>query len=170
MAEKDFQAQIDAGENVVLGYCAVNGILGAIPFLTGPLLLVSDYTLFLAVKRAMGAQFRFGDVFTLVAPTVKATFAFSLFKMVADAFGWSWLATIPIGFLVSAATTYALGMCFVHFNARDGKMTSEEAEGTMREAAFRYLETKAQTSKHMENAKSALDAMFKKSAEQRQKA
>ena len=155
------KSKIAAGEKVVLGYCAANAVLGGIPFVTGPLLMVSDYTLFIAVKRVMDAPFEFKDVFSLVAPTIKGIFAYGLFKAAADAYGWSWVATIPVGAVVSAATTYALGMYFVHFNARGGDMSAADALGILKDAAFEYLDKSKAGPKTIEMARKALERMFR---------
>lgn len=149
------------GEKVVLGFTGVNTVMGGIPFLTGPLIVTSDYVMFIAVKRAMKASFKFKDVFSIVAPTVKGTFAFAMWKTVVDAMGWSWWVTIPTGAVVSAATTYALGMFFVQYNASSGQFTTAEAETFMRDAALSYVDEKTnESSKIKKMANQAITKMF----------
>jgi hypothetical protein len=153
---------IARGERVVLGFTAAGGVLGGIPFLTGPLLLVSDYVLFIAVKRTMGSRFSHKDVLNVVLPTIKQTFAFSLFKAVADAYGWSWWATIPIGAVVGSATTYALGMCFVYMNADEKLMTPDQASASMENDAVRYIRERVASSSITTKAIEAIREMFRR--------
>ena len=148
-------------EKVLVGFTSVNTVLGGIPFLTGPLIMTSDYVMFVAVKRAMNAHFSFDDVSSVAAPTVKNIFAFSMWKTVVDAMGWSWWVTIPTGAIVSAATTYALGMFFVQYNARNGQFNADEAEAFMEDKALSYIDTKAnESNKIREKARQAIEKMF----------